>query len=297
MRQLFTSILFLTIICSYGQQHPAVSQSGYNPTVPRLIAMRHKAISHTFKSASPTIQDFDQKVSKAQINVYVVYEKDSIVGKSSGNEELFNPPKKLMDLYLIYDYIFKIFAPSKDGINEKIPKIALSGFIDEIRVVNYFVDEKGKLKDKKIKKSGISTNIKNGVLSIALDKEQLTDNSCAEIRIQIKSRNFTKIIPSISNIDTFDMSLTFSYPTILKYKIPESRRLTMEPNSTSTFELLHFRRNEGAGNGNIDKMKVDCNIYTWKLRSEQLDVAFELDGLNIPIQSDIGITSADIVKF
>jgi hypothetical protein len=262
--------------------------------------MRHKAVSHTYKPLRPTIQDFDQKVSKEEINVYVIYEKDSTVGKSSGNEELFNLPQKLMDLYLIYDYTFKIFAASKDVLNEKIPKISIlsGGFIDEMRVVNYFVDEKGKLKDKKIKKSALSTDIKNGVLTINLDKEQLTDNSFTELSIQIKSRNFNKIIPSISNIDTFDKSLTLSYPTIFKYKIPESSEFKIESNSTSTFELLHFRRDTGAGNGNIDKIKVDSNVYTWRLlQGGQFNVEFELEGLNIPTQSDIGIRPTDIVKY
>lgn len=299
MRQLFTAILFLAIICVYGQQHPALSDPGYNPTVPRLVSMRHRAISHTYKPTRPTIQDFEQKVSKEEINIYVVYEKDSTVGKSSGAEELLNPPQKLMDLYLIYEYTFRIFAPSKDVINENIPSINVvsGGFIDEVRVVNYFVDGRGKLKNKKLKKSGIITDIKNGILSVILDKEQLTDDSSTEISIRIKSRNFTKIIPSISDIDTFEKSLTLSYPAILKYKISEGSQFKIDSSSTSTFELLHFRRDAGVGNGNIDKVQVDTNVYTWSLQGGQLNVVFELEGLNIPTDADIGISPADIIRY
>ncbi|MBW6498178.1 MAG: hypothetical protein K0B09_07310 [Bacteroidales bacterium] len=300
MRQFITTaILFLTIICTYGQ-HPAVSQPGYNPTVPRLFSMQHKAISHTFKQIKPNIQDFDQKLSKEEINIYVVYEMDSTLGRNSmSDRELFNPPRKLMDIYLIYEYTFRIYCQSKDLINENIPEINLStgGFVDDIRIVNYFVDRKGKLKEKRIRKSAISADLNNGVLSVMLDKDQLTDNSFTEINIQIKSRDFKKIIPSISNKSFFDKSLTLSYPAIFNYEIPTSNEFNLVSNSISTFELLHFRRDPGPGNGNIDKVIVDSKIYEWKLNQEnQLNIEFDLWELNIPPLSDIGIGLTDIVK-
>jgi hypothetical protein len=61
------------MINCFGQQHPAVSQPGYNPTVPRLISMHPKAVSHDDKPVRPTIQDFEQKVNKEEINVFVEY--------------------------------------------------------------------------------------------------------------------------------------------------------------------------------------------------------------------------------
>jgi hypothetical protein len=301
MRQIsITTILFWLTLTVNGQQHPAVSQPGYNPTVPSLISMRHKAVSFIDKPLKMTIQDFEQKQNKEDINVYVVYEKDSTVGKSSGTEELFNPPQKLMDLYLIYDYTYKIYCSTKEEINGRIPKIYLEsgGFVDELKVVTYYIDDKGKLKDKKIKKSGFSSEVTNGFLSIQLDQSQLIQNSFVEVNIQIKTRDFAKLIPSISSGDSFNKSLTISYPTILNYKITDNPSLELTSSSTSQFELLHFSRDSGAGNGNIKTLKVDSKIFSWKISTKEnkYKIEFELAGLNIPLSSDIGIGPTDIVR-
>jgi len=295
-----STILFWITLTVYGQQHPAVSEPGYNPTVPRLISMRHKAVSFTDKPMKMTIQDFEQKGNKEDINVYVVYEKDSTVGKSSGTEELFNPPQKLMDLYLIYEYTFKIYCYTKEEMNGKIPKINLEsgGFVDELKVVTYYIDEKGKLKDKKIKKSSVISEVANGFLSIQLDQSQLIQNSFVEVNVQIKTRNFAKLVPSISPGDSFNKSLTVSYPIILNYKITDNSTLELKSSSTSEFELLHFVRDSGAGNGNIKTLKVDSKIFSWKINTNEnkSKIEFELEGLNIPLDSDIGVRPTDIIR-
>lgn len=77
MKYSLSLILLILFFCSYGQQHPAVSQPGYNPTVPRLISMQHKAVSHSFTQLKPTIDDFNNKVNTEDVNVYMVYTKDS----------------------------------------------------------------------------------------------------------------------------------------------------------------------------------------------------------------------------
>jgi hypothetical protein len=300
MRQIsISTILFWITLTVHGQQHPAVSQPGYNPTVPRLLSMRHKAVSFTVKPLKVTTQDFEQKKNTEDISIYVVYEKDSTVGKSRGTEELFNPPQKLMDLYLIYEYRYKIYCSSKDEINERIPKINLKsgGFVNELDVVTYYIDEKGKLKDKKFKKSSINSEVANGFLSIQLDQSQLLENSFVEINVQIKTRNFAKLVPSISSMDSFNKSLTISYPIILNYKISDNPSLDLTSSSTSQFELLHFSRDSGAGNGNIETLKVDSKIFLWKIKTDtKYEIEFELEGINIPLGSDIGIRPSDIIR-
>lgn len=270
-----------------------VKQDNYNPTVPRLYSMRHKAVSHKYKIEKPTIQDFAQKVSKEEINIFVVYEKDSIVGRGAGNGELTRPPQKLMDMYLIYDYTFRIFTESKEEIN-RIPKINIlpGGFIEDVKIVNYFLDKKGKLKNHQFRKSDINIAFENGVLSVTPDKELLSNNSCTEVKIIVKSRNFIKIAPSLSNNGFFEKSLTISYPSIFNYKIPAE----FKPGSiaTSTYELLHFRRN--VRGGNIDIVRVDSKIYMWSLfENGASNIEFELEGITIPPQKDIGIAPTDMV--
>ncbi len=299
MKQIsISTILFLIIITVFGQQHPAVSQPGYNPTVPRLLNMRHKAVSFIDKPLQITTQDFEQKQNKEDICVYVVYEKDSTVGQSFGTEELFNPPRKLMDLYLIYEYTYKIYCSNNEDINGRIPKINLEsgGFVQELKVFTYYIDDKGKLKDKKIKKSSINSDVANGFLSIQVDQSQLIQNSFVEINVKIKTRDFVKLAPSISSGNSFNKSLTISYPIILNYKVADNPSLELTSSSTSKFELLHFVRDSGTGN--IMTLEVDSKIFTWKINTKEnsYETEFDLDGVYIPIGSDIGIRPTDIIR-
>lgn len=300
MKYSLSLILLILFFCSYGQQHPAVSQPGYNPTVPRLISMQHKAVSHSFTQLKPTIDDFNNKVNTEDVNVYMVYTKDSTVGATytANHSELFFPPQKLMDFYLIYDYRFKFFVESKEMIRGIIPKIYLSGgYIAEVKAINYYKDGNGKLKDRKVKKSALNITTADGFFTLDPDISLIEDNSLIDLSIQVKSRYFTKIAPTITDNKSFAKSLTLSYPSIFKYTIPDKNNYELVSTSSSEFQLLHFRRNTGPGNGNIDIVKTDATILNIKFISgSEPDIEFNMDGLTIPSQYDIGILSTDIIK-
>lgn len=292
-------LLLLIYHTHYGQQHPAVSDPRYNPTVPRLLMMNHKVNSRDSQSLKPVVFDFEKKISREDIDIYTVYEMDSTVGTTQGNAELFNPPKKLMDIYLIYEYNFLIYCQSKDSVNARIPGIDLNdsrGFVESVKIVNHFIDGKGRQKNNRIKKSGYNAIIKENVFLLNIDEGQLLNNSFTEVTVKIKSRNFNRIVPSFSSISASGKSLTFSYPLIFNYETIKNEDVLLVNEFFSTFELLHFRRNTGPGNGNIDRVITDSRMFVWEINPDKaVEIEFELNGISIPQGMDIGISASEII--
>ena len=291
-------LLLLASIELYGQ-HPATFQPGYNPTVPRLIMMKHKVVSVAEKPEILTIQDFEKKIDKEFISLYAAYEMDSTIWKDNSESRLFFPPAKLMDLYLVYDYNYKIYASSINEVNHKIPKIRLASgsYLQEI-VVTVFNNEKGKLKSKNVKKKFIQSTINEGYLFVQIDQKQIISNAFVEVTIKLKSRDFEILEPSISSNQTFDKKLSIGMPAILTYDLlTNNKEYELVQETASSFELLNFLRDPGVGA--IKKFKVDSKNYSWKvLRRDDGETSqgFGLQEVSIPLSVDIGITVSDILK-
>lgn len=290
-------LIFLVVNCS-GQFHDA-SNPNYNPTVPRLVSMRHKAISHKAVSMTTTAEDFRNFSNKENIDIQVIYEIDSRIGKSPGNSDLINVPRKLMEMYLIYNYRYRIFYSRADGISDKLPKIILTPgcSIKKVDIESIFM-KAGNVKTKKLNKSTFKYELVDSTLVFQLIENNLSDSSYIDLNVQIKSKNFGQIEPSVNSSIDFHRTLTFSFPLIFAYKMPVRSDFENLSDSTSTFVLLHFYRNPGAGNGNIDLVDVGSEIQSWKIINDpdlhDERIVFSIDKVNIPAGMDIGFDPVEL---
>ncbi len=293
-RSLLTIIFLIALLNSNFAQHPAVSQPGYNPTVPRLISMRHEATSQIENLDKVSIEDFNNKTSLETINVYFVYEKDSTVGKSNGDSELFNPPAKLMDLYVIYNYNYRFHLESTSSFGEFLPKIKLTptSFLKEATLTLYST-KKGKLKSTKIKKKEITAEVVSKELAISVSENLVPSNSYVELDIKIKSRYFTELTPIISNSRFDNKTLTINLPKLFSYDI---KNINSAKTNSGEFELLHFVRDSGAGNGNIKVFDIGFDSYSWNDSTINEGMTkIPLNRVNFPVGSDIGIPPNELI--
>lgn len=292
-RTLLTIIFLIALVNSTFAQHPAVSQPGYNPTVPRLLSMRHVATSQIENLNKVSIEDFNSKICLETVNVYFVYEKDSTVGKSSGDSELFNPPAKLMDLYVIYNYNYR-FQLESTSFGEFLPKIKLApmSFLKEVKLTVYST-KKGKLKYTIIKKKEITAEVDSNELAISVNEDLVTTNSYVELDIKIKSRYFTELTPTISNGGFKNKTLTINLPKLFSYNI---NSINSTKANSGEFELLHFVRDTGAGNGNIKVFDIGFDSYSWNnsaINEQMMNIT--LNRVNFPVGSDIGIPPNELI--
>lgn len=62
------------------------------------------------------------------------------------------------------------------------------------------------------------------------------------------------------------------------------------------FKLLHFRRNTGPGNGNIDREITDSRMFVWEISPDKaVEIEFELNGISISPGMDIGRSASKII--
>lgn len=296
MTKSFLLIASFILVCNLAfAQHPAVFQPGYNPTVPRLIMMRHKALSKLDEFKDVTTKDFNNKINKENINIYFVYEKDPAIGTKRGNDsELFNPPAKLMDLYIIYEYNYRIHIHELDSLEKLMPIISLESdnTLHELKSTAYYVKDY-KLKTIKIKNQDIKPDLANNELKFSLNKTTLPENSIIELKILIKSKNFGELKPSINSAGTYERKLIIGIPDIFDYDVKYG---DLSTHKEGKFTLLHFLRDSGIGNGRINEFNVGFKSYM----SENTDIISKtfpliLNKFNFPVESDIGITPEYLV--
>jgi len=206
-----------------------------------------------------------------------------------------------MDFYIVYDYNYKIYYSGNEKLKNSIPeiKIADGSTVGKMSIKYHFVNEKGNLDNKQIKKSAYEIKNENGELSIQIDDKALIANSLLEIHAKIISRNFIKLKPSVSNIEGFEKHLVVSFPAIFNYIIPKSSNYELSSHSTSSFELLNFMHTSGVRNGYIEKINSVSQIYSWKvdLRDpSDTTPEFELNGIVFIPNTDIGIKETEILN-
>jgi hypothetical protein len=271
----------------------------YAKTLSNLFKLDHKAYSYNPKNLSViTISELESKTNKEDVVVYFVYE---VYSEFEGNR--FKPisTAKLMDIYIVYDYCYKIYFTNDKMLKVKTPMITIpnGSTLSKLTIKNYFKNEEGVIESKQLKKSAYKTENVNGLFSMQIDDNSLVDGSILEIHAKVISKNFHIIQPSISNADIFEKSLILSFPTIFKYNVPEFKNYELISQTTAPFILLNFMRPFGNRNGEIEKVNSDSNIYTWKiskLSTTNLNPEFELNEFMLDKDTDIGMEKEEILK-
>lgn len=278
-------ILLIIPLTIQAQQHPAVSQPGYNPTVPRLFSMRHKATTLINKLEDVSFKDYHNKMNKEFIEVYFVYEKDSTIGKSSDHYELFHPPSKLMDLYIIYRYNYRFPLGPDNKLNLEVPKIEIpsNSYLKDLKITQHYL-KKDKLQSVKLRNKNIILSNIDNKLGFSIEPSELIENSYLEVEIEIKSRNYSQLELTLTSDDNFDSELSISIPKLFSYKLND----TDSVKQTGKFELLHFTRL--IGSGDIEVFDVGFDSYSWSDDEFIKEMSkITLEKINYPNNSDIGI--------
>lgn len=296
-------ILFLILMVqiagwSYGQQNYGTHE--YATTLYNLFALNYKSYSYPQEALSAiSIQDVKCTTNKEDAVVYFVYEVNSEFKKYDASHT--TPNNKLMEFYIVYDYRYRICWSALKKLKNEIPKIKLGDgcSVSKVTLKNYFINDKGKLVNKQIKKSAYETENDKGLLSMQIDDNVFADSSLLEIHIKVISTNFYKLQPSISNIGSYEKHLIVSFPTIFNYKIPEHNNQIAHSHTTSPFGLLNFMHTSGLRNGNIEKISSVSQIYSWGINTQdttEFKPEFELDGIKFIPNTDIGILETEILN-
>jgi len=264
------------------------SQPGYNPIYPRLISKMHDydASTQLEKKDKFTLEEFNSKENYQRIETYFCYERDSILEKM-GDAVFFNPPKKLMDFFIVHHYNYKLNSVSLfSEENFIIPEIPIPSktFLESIKVKYYYL-KKAKLKSGKLKKSEFSSNISQEKLIIKLSNTTIPQDSYVEIDIKLKSRNFEDVNPTISkNIENSEYSIRI--PKLLEYEVSPFETAIIEDGE---LKMLKFFRDTTDWDKMINAFEIGFRSYSWTGSKDSfLAPKLKLSQVKYPIGSDIG---------
>ncbi len=285
--------LFIIILFSLNlkviAQRPA-DMPGYTPLVPRLMSEHHKENSNNLTIDKLSNADFNRKTPLESINIYTTYEFDMDIAKD--NKSLTNPPEKLMIFDIVYSYRYLIPNHSNQNINELLPTINLGSDLKLYSLkANYLYGDKGKMKSKKISKNQISTDTTSNQFTIRLDESIIPNNTILELTIEFSSQTFNTIKPTFNNKGNFERQLIFSLPGIFEYDLHQKNTtLELVSEDAYIFKFLNIHRNTNDWNRIVEVFKNEYQSYSWKVTSNsQIDLTFELQGLRVPINIDIGV--------
>ncbi len=166
--------------------------------------------------------------------------------------------------------------------------------------VNYIFNDKGKIKSKKISKKEFSTDTTNHQFSISFEENIIPYNSILELIVEFSSQHFNSIRPAFNLKGNFERQLTFSVPGIFNLGLNrDNPSLELQSEKSNKYKLLNINRNTKEWDRIVEIFETDCKTYSWKVKSEpdSLDnITFELQGLEIPINIDIGLPRSFLYK-
>ncbi len=291
----FAIFTFLTLKVFGQQVQPG--DANYNPIKVKLLSLQHKANSNTLKNQKTDLDAFQLNQLNESVNIYVIYEIDMKYVRDRESDNY--PPKKVMDLDFMYSYKYLIPCSSTEEINKLLPVIELGkGQTPERVKVSRVSLSKGKLKSAKIKSSAITIDTTSQQLTLTLDKTVFQKNTILEIEIETKTPYFNALLPSFNANGDFARTLTISVPPILKYQLPkDSLIFELQSEEKNTFVFLHLNRRIRDWNKIVEEYWTECVTYTYKVNGIKpllSNIAFELDGIELPLNIDIGVPLRDL---
>jgi hypothetical protein len=288
-------ILLLITHSVFTQSQPG--SPGYSPLPAKIVSEDFKSSTKPKDKDELSISDFSESIRSEVLNIYANYEIDSLgVFDSHGDFRPVN--SKFMDLYLIYEYKYRVSMDDVKNINKLIPKI-LSNTRDQlmtIRLTTYsFV--KGKVKSRKIAKKYFQYAIEDGSLLIDIEHSQLTD-SYIDIDILIKSRDFITLDPILTDGKYFSRSLKSSLPSFLLYSFPGVEDgYKLVSTSESYFKVLELDRESKDWDSVTKEHSVVVNNKSWLINQDNGHIKpIELNGIDPTFHIDMGFNMIDILK-
>lgn len=270
---------------------------GYNPLIAKLLSLQHKANSNTIKNQKPSLEKLQMNQIDESVNIYIKYEMDTEIAMDPDKVKF--PPKKVMNLDIVYSYRYLIPYSSVNELVKLLPVIELRNGqkFEDVKASNYYIS-KGKVKRNKIKRNEIIIDSTSPQLSFLIENGILKNDAFLEIEIQVKTPYFNALVPYFDTTESFNRTLTVSIPSILRYQLPaNSSTFELQSEETNSLFLLQLSR-ENYDWDNIAKVYgTDCITYTYKVdapKSQLTNIAFELEKIALPFGVDIGVPLSEI---
>jgi hypothetical protein len=294
--KLYLQIILLLITHSvFTQSRPGTP--GYSPLPAKIVTEDFKSSTKPEDKDELSISDFAESVNSEVLNIYANYEMDSLgVFDSHGD---FRPiDSKFMDLYLVYEYKYRVSMDDVKNINKLIPKILANkrDQLMKIRLTSYsFL--KGKVKSQKISKKYFQYAIEDGSLVIDIDNSQLS-GSYIDIDILIKSRDFVTLNPILTDGKYFSRSLKCSLPSFLLYSFPGVEDgYKLVSTSESNFRVLELNRESTDWDSVTKEHSIIVNNKSWMIIQDVDHIKpIELNGIDPSFHIDMGFNMIDILK-
>ncbi len=290
MKQTIGFLILILIAIETNGQRPA-DDPNYNPLIPKLLSLQYKANSNTIKYRKLSRDMLSLKQLTESINIYVKYEMDWEVAKNPKFENI--PPKKVMNLDLVYKYRYLIPYSSIKDLNKLLPEIDLKNgqSVQTIEASNYLL-KNGKAKRVRIKDKYIKIDTSSQMLTINFESNALRNSGFLEILIEIKTQGFSSLNPTFNTNGEFTRHFTISIPNIFKYQLPtDSLKFELQSTEENQFIFLNINRSSRDWNNVVSDYLTDCMTYTYKVKANTkflTNISFKLEKLEL-LSSDIDI--------
>jgi len=291
MKQTIGFLILIFIAIEMNAQRPA-DDPNYNPLILKLMSLKHKANSNTIKYQKFSKDILSSRRLNESINIYVKYEMDFEIAKDP--KLIKNPPEKVMNLDLVYSYLYLIPYSSINDLNKLLPEINLKNgqSIQIIDASNYLL-RNGKTKKLKIKNKEIKIDTSAQKLIINFESGAISNSGLLEIFVETKTQNFNFLTPSFNTKGEFTRLLTISIPSIFKYQLPpDTLKFELQSNEEEKFIFLNIDRSSKDWNRIVDEYWTDCFTYTYKVKAESktlTNISFKLKKFELTPDIDIGI--------
>jgi len=270
---------------------------GYSPLPAKIVSVDFKSSTKPKKKGKLSFSEFLETKPSEFLHIYSNYEMDS-AGVFDSKGHFVSVDSKFMDLYLVYEYKYRVSLEDIENINNLLPKIfSMKGDqLLKINIVSYS-SKKGKVKSRKIKKKFLKYSIKDGYLLLDIDKSQLID-PYIEINVLIKSRNFIQLTPLLTDGKFFSRYLECSLPAFLLYSFPGTNEgYELVSTSESHYKVLELNRSSDDWDMVTREYNVTVENKSWTITQKSDNIKpIELTGIDPSFTIDMGFNMVDILK-
>ncbi len=296
MKKTVTLLILVFIGIAMNGQRPA-DDPNYNPLIPKLLILQHKANSNTIKYRKFSEDMLSLNQLNESINIYVKYEMDMEVAVDPKYKN--KPPEKVMNLDLIFSYRYLIPYSSINELDKLLPEIDLRNgqSINTLEASNYFLKD-GKAKKVNVRNKDISIDTTAQKLTINFESGAISSDGILELLIETKTQKFNSLNPTFNTNGEFERLLTISIPNILKYQLPtEKVKFELQSKEEKKFAFLNINRSSRDWNKVVSEYWTDCLTYTYKVKAETkflTNLSFNLEKFELSPDIDIGLPPVDL---
>ena len=289
-------VLYLVLTHSvYAQFRPG--NPGYSPLPAKILIEDFKSSTKQKKKNKLTLSDLKKTTPSELLNIYANYEMDS-AGVFDNKGNFVSVDSKFMDLYLVYEYRYRLGLDAIKNINDLLPNIlSIKGAkLLNISIISYS-SNKEKVKSRKIRKMYYQYSDNKDHVSIDLDESQLT-GQFFDIKIFVKSHDFMRITPILTDGEYFTRQIEFSMPVFLHYSYPDpSEGYNLVSTSESWFKVLQLKRRSLDYDEVTKEIGITVINKSWTITQNSNQIkAIEFTGYDTSFNIDMGFKMIDILK-